>query len=605
MPIRIKREIFSTSELEESYLLSYITDTGMKYDGSMIQQTQSKVHANQYKNIIALGNGSSYVYPHAMFLGNKQIYPTIAFCYLSLIVPQMSNYNGSNAPQSNAFILSNIGVVAGVSEKTYVFPYTFKVTYSSSPMSNSYVTKFIPSFDTFSQTNNSQWAYFQYGNLYIKDPLLTKRIPSEYYETTTNPASLPSTSQYYTYFKIEVNANVSGSATNANTAEQNKTLYDTTYWPMSYTKTGTSGSPIILRRECDVSSENTTFTTDVQNGTSSGSYYILRLYYKGQPITNLTEQLAYIMPKYGQGGLNYTNTGGGQYTGGVDPTYYGQDKPSRPTGAFLFTQVSDSMPDECVTVFWPNNTNNNPLRPEYHESLFNFHLLKVTGNEDMNRYGQYMRYYNHELSRVPQYYLSDHNGSLIINSNLHINNPFGSQGLITKNLSDTPQFVTNTNNPITNTKLCSIYNGYTGIVGNIHRAAASVSFRYNNYLQSGVVSSITYLSYSITDQFKDVNDITYSYTYVPAHSINVNGFINTIPDTYNYDITITMNNPQLGTITASNAPSYTYCYLAADIINLGFSTIVSTKVLSDSYLCIHKELRTSSTTTTRWITHRV
>lgn len=605
MPIRIKREIFSASELESSYLLSYITDTGMKYDGSMIQQTQSKVHANQYKNIIALGNGSSYVYPHAMFLGNKQIYPTIAFCYLSSIVPQMSNYNGSNAPQSNAFILSNIGVVAGVSEKTYVFPYTFKVTYSSSPMSNSYVTKFIPSFDTFSQTNNSQWAYFQYGNLYIKDPLLTYKIPSEYYETTANPASLQAASRYYTYFKIEVNANVSGSATNANTAEQNKTLYDTTYWPMSYTKTGTSGSPIILRRECDVSSENTTFTTDVQNGTNTGSYYILRLYYKGQPVTNLTEQLAYIMPKYGMGGVNYVNTSGGQYIGGVDPTYYGPGKPSRPTGGFLFDETGDNIIDESVTVCWPNNTQNNPLRPEYHKSLFNLHLLKVTGNEDMNKYGQYMRYYNHELSRVPTHYISDHNGSLIINSVLHINNPFGSQGLITTNLSDTPIFMTNTNTPITNTKLCSIYNDYTGFAGNDHRAAASVSFRYNNYLQSGVVSSITYLSYSITNQFKDVNDITYSYTYVPAHLAQVNGFTVTIPDTYNYDITIDMNNPQLGTITPSNAPSYTYCYLAADTINLGFSTITSNKVLSDTYLCIHKELRTSSTTTTRWVTHRV
>ena len=605
MPIRIKREVLSNSDLEDSYLLSYITDTGLKYDGTMIQQELVKTKASQYKNIIAIGNGTSYVYPHAMFLGNKQIYPAIALCYLSTIRAQMGNPS-NGTPQTNAFTLSNTCVAGAVSEKTYILPHTFKVTYANTPMSNSYVTQFIPSFDTFSQTNNSQWAYFQGGILYIKDPLLTKKIPTEYYDTTTNPASLPTTSQYYTYFKIEVNANVSGTAPNSNKAEENKTLYDTTYWPMSYTKTGTSGSPIILRRECVVSSEETTFITDVQSGTSSGSYYILRLYYKGQPVTNLTHQLAYIMPKSGNGGVDWISSGGGQFTGGIDPTYSGSDIPAHPTGNFAFNATNDPNIGEYVSAFHPN-INGQQSNVEYNKSLFNFHLLKVTGNENMNKYGQYMRYYNNELSRIPKHDLEDYPwGMLNISSTLHINNPFGSEGLITTNLSDTPQFVTNTNKPITSTQLYSIYNSYTGAgTGTDHKAAANVSFRYNNYLESGVVSAITYLSYSITDQFKDVNDITYTYTYIPAHDEYNVGIITHVPASYHYDITIDVNNITPGRITPANAPSYTYCYLAADIINTGFTTITAHKVLSDSYLCIHKELRTSSTSTTRWITHRV
>ena len=204
--MQLKREIFSRSELYDSndqftHTLSYLSDVGSKQWSTAINPDQ-KIVANQYKDILAIGNGSSYIYPHALFVGQsnstlqyKQVYPPITLV-------EFRRIRGTTTlltPSSNVFYCDNYNPISHMrGEQAYILPGTFLVTYATN-MSNTYTTVAIPSFDPRTQSNNSRWAYYSSTRLSIKDPALTKYIPSDYIESNTLPTD------YFTYLKIRLN----------------------------------------------------------------------------------------------------------------------------------------------------------------------------------------------------------------------------------------------------------------------------------------------------------------------------------------------------------------------------------------------------------------
>ena len=579
-----RREVFSTEDIqqENSYILSYISDSGLKsWEGAIL--TSIKNQPNEFKNTFAIGNGSSYQYPHAAFIGTKQVYPSIIKCNFCTL----RGISQSGTPSSNAFNIFNYAPVAllrNTIDSSYIFPGTFIVSYAAN-MSNTYSTVAIPSFNPRTQTTSTQWAYYKGTTACIKDPVFTKNIPIQYHESNVSPTN------YYTYFKIMINddtlSNLSGIT---NIAKTNKALYETTYTPLSYTVVG-SANQLVLRRQCVLSSENTTFMTYKETINNPSTYNIFKIYYKGQLLTNLTESLAYIMPQSGAGSREINQTGHGAIMeAGSDPTYFIPREFTSPTGNYTVYYNQSGSPGDIAHAF--------NSQQEKMNSLFNMFLIKVNGNENMNAFGQQFKYNNFKSCLATPHFAGGSN-TIPVSLSVNINNAFGAETIITRTQSNDPQFVSNTNNPINSTKICSLYNKYSGTNTSLYISSGSISHKFNNYLNNGIVTNIKYMAYETARTFVDVNNIAYSILLTQGAGTILG---------YTTNVNINMNTPTLTTMTPANTnTTYTYCYLAADVIGMrDMDTLVINRVLSSTYLCIKKETVTGSgTSTTTWTTRLV
>lgn len=582
-----RREVFSNEDIlqENSYVLSYVSDTGLKtFEGAMI--SGARIQPNEFKNTLAIGDGSSYQYPHAAFIGTKQVYPSIVKCNLFRL---RGISNVSTTPSSNAFNIYNYAPIATLRnniDSSYIFPATFIVSYAAN-MSNTYSTVAIPSFDPRTQTTSTQWAYYKGTTVCIKDPVFTKNIPVEYHESNVSPTN------YYTYFKIMINDDTlhnlpsSMLPTKANVAKTNKALYETTYTPLSYTIVG-SANQLVLRRQFALSDVNTTFMTYKETTNNQSTYNIFKIYYKGQLLTNLTESLAYIMPQYGTGSTELNQTGNGTiYAAGSDPTYFIPREFTSPTGNYTALYDQINAPGEIAHPF--------SAQQEKMNSLFNMFLIKVNGNENMNAFGQQFKYNNYKICEASPDFAGD-SSTIPVALTVNINNAFGMGTIITRTQSNDPQFVTNTNNPINSTKICSLYNKYSGTNTTLYISAGSISHKFNNYLNNGVVTNIRYMTYETASTFVDVNNITYSILLTQGGGTILG---------YTTSVNINMNTPTLTTMTPANTnATYTYCYLAADAIGMrDRNSLVVNRVLSSTYLCIKKEtVAGSGTSSSTWTT---
>lgn len=527
--------------------LSYITDP-LSLNLISIGKT-----AYKFDKTIALTNstGNSYQYPKACFLGDKQVYPPI-------INEEIHDIRGVQG--STAFIIRTNG--APINEKTYIFPRTFCAEtfsgYTNQP--TGHYTYKIPSFGP-NENNNSQWAY-QYGNsIYIKDPQLIKKIPyQQSYQFTVNSNANYTFSSYYSKFKIYINYQSDGPAATT------QLTYQTTNYPLSY---ALQNNTVILRRQFqDISEEQEPFieyVTTKETQQNQYSYYTYRYFWKGNEITNLDDIYAYVMPKRGIG----STLSGNVYVGGSNPTY------------FLVNYNNFSNYNTNFTI--ASMPNNEPINTDailykfysYKGALFNLHFIKVQGNENMNAFGQQIKYNNHlaydateALTHMPVYGQNGKKVNVILNSSI-------SNKLAKKQAIDELIHIEYNDNPKKNSEIVSSknvnYNNF-GTIGFRHKT--------ENYLANMNSNTFKYMSYSTARTFKDVTSIDLNF-----HALQTGELLT--------DVIINSNNfsNSLSTSTAGSTGTYAYCYLAADIISQwGDKWFIINKVLSESYVCIRSFL---------------
>lgn len=564
MPV-IKKEILTEYSDSDDIVLSYYTDANMHTH--TLQDTQTTGNkattSNNYSYTLVIGNGSSYVYPRAMFIGNKQVYPPVGLTTLGSIRP-LSGSDTKNFTLFNSKYISRLSI----SDKTYLLPKIFNVQYATN-MSNSYTTVQIPSFNPITESNNSQYAYF-YGSLVIiKDPALPNyKVPTGVMDYGSNYDST-----YFTYFSVAAN----GSVCNAN-----QTSWDTTQYPLSYTRT--SANTYIHRRQF-VLGNNTRIRTIRESETSNSTYYIFRYYYKGTEITNIND-IAYIMPEYSirTSEVTYTTNNSNNLTInsiGIYPncTFF-FDNISSPTGRFTLTIPSSNF-------YESPSGNHASIRFYDMGSLFNIHLIKVNAgitNTQMQAFGQSSFYYNYK--------------SLLLNGivdfidypNYTVNTVFTNASNIDTFLIKTSQLNEEhiTNRPKKNSIITSINNSFNTTDLYKRLAAAKINHKFANNLNINNQNQFTYTTYANAMTTSDVSSLSFT------------------TNTSSGTLTIQMNASAINsrtTVTASSAlaNTYTYCYIAADVISKKTSNtayVITNRVLSDTYLCIKCEARTGTGTTT-------
>ena len=141
----IRKEITTRSEYLSS--LSYMTDISINLDPSI-----DVIPNYKFDSTIAYGNGTSYQYPRAMFLGSpyNQVYPPIIRCTLSNI--KFENQNNKiltmSMPDRLGEISNNGSHSSQEFQYTYVFPNIFTIKYSKTGNATpaSYSTIILPNF---------------------------------------------------------------------------------------------------------------------------------------------------------------------------------------------------------------------------------------------------------------------------------------------------------------------------------------------------------------------------------------------------------------------------------------------------------------------------
>lgn len=541
----IRREVLTASEANDAlayttdlFFSEYVIDVG---EGGQIERAKYK-----YDRTVAIGTGSSYQYPHAMFSvanfgnGNSayQVYPPIVNSEIQTLIGQDSNA-----------ILIPCNAICSTGENIPLFPKLFHITYATG-MSTSYSHTYIPSFNPITGNGDTQYAYMRGQSIHIKDPLITKAIPNS--SVAEYSGSFPS--NMYSYFRIELNANI------YNTPR--KTSYHTTYYPIAYTK---QNNVSILRRQNNMtSSDDLCFITDHSTSSSTYSYYIYKYFWKGQEITNLNE-IANIMPRDGIG--NYVS--GNNISGGMDPSYFRNDPAEFAINA---TTISNSQP--ATFYGWPFLQ----MSPDM-GALFNMFLIKVNGNENMMAFGKEERSRNlssiNVKDSVTTYIARNNlNNDINVNYSIRVENPFGSSEII--RTSSQTSYVQNTNNPIKNTTIYSMPNSY------YHRyAAANIRHKNSSYHFQNVCNTFSYVTYNDARTLLDLN------------GLGVETSVDTHNNTLNYCTLLLANQdmPKYTCTASSSMPTYTYCYLAADMaVDFDENTLVINRVLSYSYLAIQRVL---------------
>lgn len=529
MSATIKREVLT--EDDANLTLSYITD--LNINNPTIPYMISKV-ACKLSYTIAQGTGqNTYVYPRGIFEGNKQVYPPISLTTLN-------NLNVNSHAIDVTWIDTmklNIGSTYNlITQKSYIPQGIFTITYGTTRTSTSYVSRQIPSF-TPEQATDNQFAYVQGMQLLIKDPLLPSMPVSDmitFDSTTGIPAN--------TAWHFEINTN--------STTNELKTKYDTTAFPLSYTKEVIlNDGKRILRRQFNLGNNLKLKTTKYTNQGNSFSYYKFNYYYNNQKVTTLND-IFYLSPKF-----NQTS----------NPNAMCIAKPSGNYANGGWTEA---------TANYNGETFNAVINKA--KVLFNVFLIKVNGNEHMNSWGWEMKKHNIEEAVIDQtYYFYQ----LCEINTITPNNFFGyTVNINPEPIQNTYNLEYLTNNPINKSAINSTYNPNPGA---FELPNISITPTPNGNLTS---NSYQYISYSDAQLMSDVNNIEISTGNSPGFS----GLKKII-----IDINMNSNSTykHISTANSSMVNSYTYCYLAADIIreyNSG-SHVYTRRVISPSYLCIKAE----------------
>ena len=215
----------------------------------------------RFSDTIAIGNGSSYQYPKAMFIGDRQIYPPI-------IGSNLFRLRGDGATNGVMFLeaddsIMNLTLVPGLCDEAYVFPRVLTVAYKFSDNGTNY-SKNIPSFDPSTQSNASQYAYFRGRTVVIRDPALNFSLQDAPSVVHTNINDVRPWS-----------VSVSVNGTERDTL---RTEFQTTNMPLAYTKISETRKRI-LRRQCTIDTQCTLETTHIPSSGTPVKHY--DFYYHG------------------------------------------------------------------------------------------------------------------------------------------------------------------------------------------------------------------------------------------------------------------------------------------------------------------------------------
>lgn len=552
----LKREIFDGEFDDYSYILSYHTDYGLK---PIINGTHSTKARLTYAQTIALTSedGSSYMYPRTMVLEHMQVYPPI-------IEVNPVRITGTNSYGFNVILAYGISTIT---EKTYLFPETFNITYKSTYNGQNHTT-FVPSFGP-NQNNNNQWAYMIGNNIYIKDPTALKKkiISGDAYQWTQPNNNFYDFGAYYAEFRVSLNK--------AGVPNILKNSYNTTLYPISYNVT--AQNVCILRRQMNegkmYDNDNPSksfFRYTTSRDTSNSTYYSYRYYYKGQEITDL-DSFAYIMPRIGHG----STKNGNNYSGGIDPTYFfrNANRISSPTSP-TFTWTAMPEAEEIVSTHPFYNFS-------YHYAICNMYLIKVNGNENMKSFGQWLKYYNHHSVDVEPIWndLSDiyKDSAVIKKLYVHLDNGFDNHEFIRRNSDET--HVEYSSDIIKNSEIIWVSNSNSSAM-----AAGGIRHAMSNYLGSNISNRFKCISYYklLDEQYaSDLSDLNVTFntrTHNGLRFLDIDVAL-TVSDTFKSGFV---------SYVARNSSTYTYCYIAADVIAKWGSCghIITNTVLSDTYLCI-------------------
>lgn len=595
--------------------LSYITDTfvGEWAGVSGHSAERDDIH---YDNTLAIGitnsNGGqvsqqSYIYPHALF-GTRmdgsnpiryQIYPPIITTYLNHISGLDDYYK--------RFTLSNLNLYANISaaDKTYLFPHLFRITYAYYdennanilPNERSYQTAIVPSFDPVTESNNNQFAYYLGSTLHIKDPSLPNKIvPTVDSNAFSTEESNFDIHNFFTYFAIDYNM------PSQEIEDKVKELYINDL-PLCYVRQTVNGESVdIWRRQYNLGNQLSigTRVNLIQNPTT---YYIFRYYYNGTEITgpDNNAMLANLMPavnfEYNDGSIGLTPDQNTNYTNlqGFDPKYIYFDN-NITSGTNPYNVTITGIGGNASSPNYPNVWLMNTLSNKF--SLFNLHLIKVTAAEtrNMKTWGQKSTFLNWKSYNNTQTFNCDaFSSNITLNiidstnkANTYIFNP------VTQNETHPIMF---SDNPKKNSRLESITNtaqSQAGFVG--HLAAVNMKHKFNGNvnLMNDIQTQFTYITASNISDYNLYDISSMSLTYTVANN------------TYTGHINVTLNPTTINMRTTATASSslrgtYTYCYIAADMIGPKSrtpTTLIANRVISSTYLCIKCEKRTGDNTTT-------